>query len=136
MFVITNNDLILFFLVGVAGASINEATRLIGNNLTRVRVENKTVPLKVTIPIFIIVGGVVTLMYEMHIGVPFAETNAWKIVVIGFFWQALFKSYTPPIANQREKELTDELNRTKRKLKKTEKDYIDVLKGAKKGSTG
>jgi hypothetical protein len=48
--VITANDLVDFFISGLTGAAVYEFTLFISNDLKSVKVENKPVALKITIP--------------------------------------------------------------------------------------
>lgn len=135
---ISNNDLIIFFIIGLAGAAIYEVTKI--RSLTRVRIENKPIPLKATIPIFLIAGGVVTLFYEMHMGTPFNELNSWKIFAIGFGWQAVLKNYIPSEKAPAKGEpteiqaLSDRLNTLEQERDKERGDRLDQLKKARRPS--
>jgi hypothetical protein len=132
---LTSTDYLDFFVFGLAGAAVYEFVLFITHKLERVKVEDKAIPLKFTIPMFLLVGGVVTLIYQMHFGTAFVEINGWKIFLIGFGWQAIVKSYVPsekarlahtePTMNQA---LADRVKRLEDQQTGGSKTYIDELK--------
>jgi hypothetical protein len=98
--------LILFFIVGMTGAAIYLFILDQKGELKTVKTKSRALGLKLSALIFILVGGLVTLMYESSLNAEFVLTQIWAILLVGFGWQALFNALAPnqtPVTHGEEK---------------------------------
>jgi hypothetical protein len=45
-------------------------------------------------PLFIVIGGAITVLYQLFQNTPFVMTDAWKVFLVGFGWLGILASYT------------------------------------------
>jgi hypothetical protein len=90
---ITYYDMIMDFIIGMIGSATYLFVLLILNGDINI-LRNKIISARFMAPLFIIVGGFVTLVYALSLGQPFVPIDSWKIFVVGFGWQGLLVSYS------------------------------------------
>jgi hypothetical protein len=86
-------DMVWFFFIGMSGAATQLFVILIVSGDVGI-IRNRIISAGIMTPIFIIVGGYVTLLYALSLQlIPFVPTDAWKIFVVGLGWQGTVVSY-------------------------------------------
>lgn len=86
--------LIAFFLFGLLGSGVYLFTLLVKGDSSTVKNMCKLASAKVMVPLFIVIGGGVTVIYQLFVNEPFAIENAWEVFLVGFGWLGILASYT------------------------------------------
>jgi hypothetical protein len=88
----TFEEMALFFILGLAGSAIQLFIVLLVSGDTRI-IRNKVIPERLMAILFILVGGIVTLIYASTFQTPLIPSTVWKVFIVGLGWQGIVVSY-------------------------------------------
>jgi hypothetical protein len=124
----------LFFIIGLAGSATQLFIILLVSGDIRI-IRNKVIPATMMAILFILVGGIVTLIYASTFQTPLIPSGVWKVFIVGLGWQGIVVSYA--IAKKADEgEDAGTLKAANNKLEARIKDLEGNLKGNLKSFLG
>src|SRR5437867_9332465 len=85
-------EMMWFFLIGIAGSAVQLFILLLVSGDISV-IKNKVMPTRAMVPLYILVGGFVTMLYSLTFQDSLIPSNIWKVFLVGVGWQGLIVSY-------------------------------------------